>query len=69
MGTRELGELLGAPPPPGIAALPAQAQDDLAVVISAALKNQSEHLRAAFETTLQHVPFPLRAVVKRVLVG
>jgi hypothetical protein len=65
----ELSDLLGAAPPAGIANLPAQAQDDLAEVITAALASQSEHLRAAFHTTLRHVPFPLRAVVKRVLVG
>jgi hypothetical protein len=64
-----LGELLGAPPPPGITALPAQAQDDLADVITAALDSQSAHLYEAFQTTLRHVPFPLRAVVKRVLVS
>lgn len=68
MGTQDLRELLGAPPPPGIAALPEQAQRDLATVISATLQNQSEHLHAAFGATLRHVPLPLRAVVKRLLV-
>ena len=67
--TQQLRELLGAPPPPGIAALPPQAQNDLAAVISAALESQTDQLRAAFQTTLGHVPFPLRAVVKRMLVG
>lgn len=65
----ELTELLGAVPPPGVAALPESARGALAAVISSALERQGHDLAASFDATLRHIPFPLRGVVRRVLVG
>jgi hypothetical protein len=67
--TDELRQLLGADPPAGVSALPAADRARLVEVISSARRRQSEDLAASFEATLKHVPFPLRAVVKRVLLG
>lgn len=67
--TDELRQLLGADPPTGVAALPAADRAKLAQVISSTRRQQGEDLAASFEATLKHVPFPLRGVVKRVLLG
>lgn len=64
-----LVELLGAEPPAGVAALPLADRRALAEVISAARRTQAADLAASFEATLKHVPFPLRPVVKKVLLG
>ncbi|MEO6885927.1 MAG: hypothetical protein ABI232_06525 [Jatrophihabitantaceae bacterium] len=48
-------------------ALPIQARDDLAQLIANARTMQTESLVAAFEATLKHVPFPVRAIVKRIV--
>jgi hypothetical protein len=64
-----LAELLGAEPPPGVAALPLAERRALADVVTAARRKQSEDLAASFEATLKYVPFPLRPVVKRALFG
>lgn len=64
-----LATLLGGEPPAGIAALPAEDRAELAQVIAAARRKQADDLAASFRLTLRHVPFPLRGVVKRVLLG
>jgi hypothetical protein len=64
-----LTELLGVAPPPGIAALPVQFRDELASVIAAARQQQADDLAASFVVTLRHVPFVLRPLVKKVLLG
>jgi hypothetical protein len=64
-----LVELLGTEPPAGIAALPLSDRRALADVISSARRKQAADLAASFEATLKHVPFPLRPVVKKVLLG
>ncbi|MGH8860775.1 MAG: hypothetical protein ACRDVG_05995 [Jatrophihabitantaceae bacterium] len=64
-----LEELLGAAPPAGVAALPEADRASLVALIRAARRRQSEDLAAAFDATLRHIPFPLRGVVKKVLVG
>lgn len=60
---------LGAAPPPGVAALAAADRQALADVIAGARRTQSADLAASFEATLRHIPFPLRGVVKKVLLG
>jgi hypothetical protein len=65
----DLIELLGGEPPAGIAALPPAERAELAGVIAAARRQQADDLAASFRTTLKHVPFPLRAIVKKVLFG
>ena len=65
----DLADLLGGEPPAGIAALPAADREQLAAVIEAARTKQGRDLAASFDATLKHIPFPLRGVVKKVLMG
>jgi hypothetical protein len=67
--SQRLSELVGTAPPEAVAALPAEQLDALADVIDAALRRQSEDLAASFDATLRYVPFPLRAIVRKVLTG
>jgi hypothetical protein len=61
--------LLGTAPPPSVRALPGDSQDSLADVIQDARDRQASSLQRAFAATLRHVPFPLRGVVKKMLLG
>lgn len=61
--------LLGTAPPPSVRALPADAQNSLADVIQDARERQAQSLAQAFAATLRHVPFPVRGVVKKMLLG
>ena len=65
----ELAKLLGATPPDGVTALPAQHQERLAQLISAARAKQAADLEAAFAATLKHVPFPVRGLARKMLLG
>jgi hypothetical protein len=67
--SEDLAELLGCPPPAGVAALGPNELAVLARVIADARHQQACDLAASFETTLKHVPFPLRVLVRKVLVG
>jgi hypothetical protein len=62
-----LRELLGAEPPAAVLALDAATRAELAGLIDDARRDQARSFAEAFEVTLKHVPFPVRAVVKRVL--
>ena len=64
-----LRTLLGADPPESVLALDAATRADLAEVIVTARRQQSRSLSDAFDATLRHVPFPVRAIVKRVIGG
>jgi hypothetical protein len=65
-----LEQLLGVEPPAGVVAhLSEDEQAELVAVIRAARRNQAEDLQASFHATLKHIPFPLRGVVKKVLLG
>ncbi len=65
----QLAELLGATPPDGVTALSAADQARLADLIAAARKKQAADLEAAFAATLKHVPFPVRGLAKKMLLG
>jgi hypothetical protein len=67
--SRELAEVLGADPPAAVAALPEADRQALVAVIDAARARQSADLAESFTRTLRHIPFPLRGVVKKVLLG
>lgn len=67
--TDDLDQLLGTPLPLGIEALDESARLELAEVIGAARRKQAADLEAAFHATLKHIPFPLRGVVKKALIG
>lgn len=67
--TDALEQLLGAAPPAAVAALPETDRRELLSVILAARRRQAHDLEASFHATLKQVPFPLRGVVKKVLLG
>ena len=64
-----LARLLGADLPPGVAALPESAQQELADHLLAARDAQDRALDGSITSALKAVPLPLRGVVKRVLLG
>jgi hypothetical protein len=65
----DLRALLGADPPAAVTALPAQARAELAELLREAQRRQAQTLEQAFVATLKHVPFPVRGIVKKVLIG
>lgn len=65
----QLSELLGTAPPDGVAALSAQDQARLVRLIAEARKKQAADLEEAFAATLKHVPFPVRGLAKKMLLG
>ena len=64
-----LEQLLGATPPRGVDALPEPDRTRLVDVIRDARRRQAADLEASFHATLKHIPFPLRGIVKKALVG
>lgn len=68
-GLDQVRDALRTEPPAGIAALPDETLVDLAGLVRNARRSQAEQLAAAFEATLKHVPFPVRGIVRKVLVG
>ena len=67
--TDSLEQVLGAAPPAGVAALSEADRTQLLAVIKSARRKQAEDLEASFHATLKHVPFPLRGIVKKALLG
>lgn len=65
----QLSDLLGAAPPDGVAQLPEDDQARLVRLITAARQKQAADLEDAFAATLKHVPFPVRGLAKRMLLG
>jgi hypothetical protein len=65
----DLHTLLGAEPPASVLALDADARAALAGILRDARRRQSRALEESFSATLRHVPFPVRGIVKKVLVG
>jgi hypothetical protein len=64
-----LRELLGTDPPGSVQALPAQLREELADILRDAQRRQNRSMEEAFAATLKHVPFPVRKIVKKVLIG
>lgn len=69
MTADRLRELLGAEPPEGVEALDEATLTDLVAIIREARRRQGEGLVAAFDETFRHVPRPMRALVRKVLLG
>jgi hypothetical protein len=67
MSDPQLRGLLGVDPPATVLALDDAARSDLAAVITEALGRQARDMQAAYAASMRHVPFPIRAIVKRVL--
>lgn len=65
----ELRALLGIDPPDSVLALDAAAHAELAAILREARARQTRALEESFTATLKHVPFPVRGVVKKVLLG
>ncbi len=64
-----LVQLLGGEPPTAIAALSTADQERLVEIVAGARKKQSRDLAESFEAALKHVPFPVRGLVKKTLLG
>jgi hypothetical protein len=60
-----LTDQLGAPPPQGIARLPADRQQELADALRQARRRQASALASAGEESLKYVPALLRGAVRR----
>jgi len=65
----DLAALLGADPPASVNAQPPDARAELADILLEAKRHQARTLEEAFAATLKHVPFPVRGIVKKVLIG
>ncbi|SHG06108.1 hypothetical protein SAMN05443575_1260 [Jatrophihabitans endophyticus] len=64
-----LRELLGGDPPEAVSALPEADRTALADLVADARRRQAQSLEESFDATLKHVPFPVRRIVKKVLLG
>jgi len=64
-----LHDLLAGDPPESVLALEESDRAALADLLAESRRKQSESLETAFAATLKHVPFPIRGIVKRVLLG
>lgn len=62
-----LRRLLAGDPPASVAALDEEHRRALADLLSESRKRQAASLEEAFTATLKFVPFPLRKIVKKVL--
>lgn len=64
-----LRQLLGADPPASVLALDDADRVALTDLLADSRRIQRESLEAPFTATLKHVPFPVRGIVKKVLLG
>lgn len=64
-----LAGLLGATPPESVLRLPAAQRTAFADLLERSRRRQAETLQAAFTASLKHVPFPVRGLVKKILLG
>jgi hypothetical protein len=67
--SERLHALLAATPPASVLALPEPARAALADLLEDSRRRQDESLEQAFVATLKHVPFPVRGIVRKVLLG
>jgi len=64
-----LTALLRGAPPASVSALDERSRGALADLIEDSRKRQAAGLEESFAATLKHVPFPVRGIVKKVLLG
>lgn len=64
-----LRALLGDEPPPAVAGLDDAARTALADLVEDSRRRQAASLEQAFSASLKHVPFPVRGIVRKVLLG
>jgi hypothetical protein len=65
----ELRAFLGAELPDSVLSLDTSARAELAAILHDARARQTRALEESFTATLKHLPFPIRGVVKKVLLG
>jgi hypothetical protein len=68
-GSEDLADVLGADLPAAVAALPADVLGRLAEQIDTARRHQAEVMAEAVRTAIEGVPFPVRGVVRKALLG
>ncbi|MBN9619025.1 MAG: hypothetical protein J0H43_04760 [Actinobacteria bacterium] len=66
---QRLRDLLGAEPPASVLALGTDERARLAELLADSRRRQGASLEESFAATLKHVPFPIRGIVKKVLLG
>jgi hypothetical protein len=64
-----LATLLAGEPPASVRALPKRDRAALADLLAESRRRQAEALEESFAASLRHVPFPVRGIVKKVLLG
>jgi hypothetical protein len=64
-----LRELLGAEPPGSVSSLDVGARSALVELLEDSRRRQTQSLEDAFTAALKQVPFPVRGIVKKVLLG
>ena len=65
----DLAKALGAPPPASVAALPAETLARLADQVVAAKKRQDADLEKSVKVAIDGVPFAVRGIVRKALLG
>jgi hypothetical protein len=65
----ELAEVLGAELPATVAALPAKVLVRLAEQVDTARRHQAEVMAESVRKAIEGVPFPVRGVVRKALLG
>ncbi|MFL6159400.1 MAG: hypothetical protein ACJ72D_25225 [Marmoricola sp.] len=65
----ELAQVLGATPPDSVRALPAETLARLADQIAAAKRQQALDMDASVKVAIAGVPFAVRGIVKKALLG
>jgi hypothetical protein len=66
---QRLRAVLGGPPPDSVLVLDERARATLADLLEDSRRRQSRTLEQAFAATLKQVPFPVRGIVRKMLLG
>lgn len=65
----ELAEILGSAPPASVSALPAATLARLAEQVATAKKQQQVDMEASIKVAIAGVPFAVRGIVRKALLG
>lgn len=65
----DLAEILGSAPPASVSALPAETLARLANQVARAKQQQQADMEASIEVAIAGVPFAVRGIVKKALLG